>query len=64
MDASYGLREQVKLELDYALQVFRDHPYWPVIDVTVSAIEEIAVIVLESLKERDEASRGARANVR
>src|SRR5271165_5416517 len=53
-DASYGLREQVKQELDYARQIFSDHPGWPVIDVTGRAIEETAVIILESLKERDE----------
>jgi regulator of PEP synthase PpsR (kinase-PPPase family) len=52
-DASYGLREQVKQELDYARQIFSDHPQWPVIDVTGRAIEETAVIILESLKERD-----------
>jgi regulator of PEP synthase PpsR (kinase-PPPase family) len=53
-DASYGLREQVKQELDYARQIFSEHPSWPVIDVTGRAIEETAVIILESLKERDE----------
>src|SRR5262245_35182409 len=48
MDASYGLREQVKQELDYARAIFREHPQWPVIDVTGRAIEETAVIILES----------------
>ena len=48
MDASYGLREQVKQELDYARAIFRDHPDCPVIDVTGRAIEETAVIILES----------------
>ena len=61
MDASYGLREQVKQELDYARQIFRDHPVWPVIDVTGRAIEETAVIILESLKDRDETAKNARA---
>ena len=61
MDASYGLREQVKQELDYARRIFRDHPDWPVIDVTGRAIEETAVIILESLKERDETNKNARA---
>jgi regulator of PEP synthase PpsR (kinase-PPPase family) len=59
MDASYGLREQVKQELDYARRIFADHPSWPVIDVTGRAIEETAVIILETL--RDEATRNARA---
>jgi regulator of PEP synthase PpsR (kinase-PPPase family) len=63
MDAGYGLREQVKQELEYARQVFAKHPSWPVIDVTGRAIEETAVIVLESLKLRDEKARSARASI-
>ena len=63
MDASYGLREQVKQELDYARQIFAHHPSWPVIDVTGRAIEETAVIILESLKERDETNKNARAAI-
>jgi regulator of PEP synthase PpsR (kinase-PPPase family) len=63
MDASYGLREQVKQELEFARRVFREHPTWPVIDVTGRAIEETAVIILESLKERDEATKNARAAI-
>jgi regulator of PEP synthase PpsR (kinase-PPPase family) len=62
-DASYGLRDQVKAELEYARRIFRDHPTWPVIDVTGRAIEETAVIILESLKERDEAATNARAAI-
>jgi regulator of PEP synthase PpsR (kinase-PPPase family) len=46
MNASYGLREQVKQELDFARQIFAEHPQWPVIDVTGRAIEETAVIIL------------------
>jgi regulator of PEP synthase PpsR (kinase-PPPase family) len=61
--SSYGLRDQVKEELDYGQQVFRAHPGWPVIDVTGRAIEETAVIILESLKERDEATKNARAAI-
>ena len=61
-DASYGLADQVKAELDYARRIFDKHPHWPVIDVTGRAIEETAVIILESLKER-EAIRNARAAI-
>ncbi len=61
VDASYGLRDQVKEELEYAQRIFRAHPSWPVIDVTGRAIEETAVIILESLKERDDQARNARA---
>jgi regulator of PEP synthase PpsR (kinase-PPPase family) len=62
-DSAYGLREQVKQELEFARSIFRQHPSWPVIDVTGRAIEETAVIILESLKERDEAAKNARAAI-
>ncbi len=63
VDANYGLREQVKEELEYASRIFKDHSQWPVIDVTGRAIEETAVIILESLKERDDATKNARAAI-
>jgi regulator of PEP synthase PpsR (kinase-PPPase family) len=63
VDANYGLREQVKEELDYAHSIFRAHPSWPVIDVTGRAIEESAVIILESLKERDDNSKRVSAQI-
>ncbi len=63
VDASYGLRDQVKEELEYAQRIFRAHPSWPVIDVTGRAIEETAVIILESLKERDEQAKNVRASI-
>jgi regulator of PEP synthase PpsR (kinase-PPPase family) len=62
-DGGYGLREQINLELDYAREIFARHPQWPVIDVTGRAIEETAVIILESLKERDDKTRNARAAI-
>jgi regulator of PEP synthase PpsR (kinase-PPPase family) len=63
MDTNYGLREQVKEELEFGARIFRQHPTWPVIDVTGRAIEETAVIILESLKDRDEAAKNARAAI-
>ncbi|HEY1958733.1 MAG TPA: pyruvate, water dikinase regulatory protein [Polyangiaceae bacterium] len=62
IDASYGLADQVRAELDYARSIFDKHPTWPVIDVTGRAIEETAVIILESLKDR-EASKNLRAAI-
>ncbi len=56
-DANYGLRDHVKAELEYAHQIFRDHPDWVVVDVTNCAIEETATIILEALKDRDELRR-------
>jgi regulator of PEP synthase PpsR (kinase-PPPase family) len=63
VDANYGLKEQVKEELEYASRIFKAHPQWPVIDVTGRAIEETAVIILESLKEKDEQAKNARAAI-
>lgn len=63
VDSNYGLKEQVREELDFADRIFKKHPRWPVIDVTGRAIEETAVIILESLKDRDEAARSARASI-
>jgi regulator of PEP synthase PpsR (kinase-PPPase family) len=56
-DAGYGLRDHVKQELDYAHRLFAGHPEWPVVDVSGSAIEETAGIILESLKEREARAR-------
>ncbi|MBW2404793.1 MAG: kinase/pyrophosphorylase [Deltaproteobacteria bacterium] len=50
-DASYGLRDHVKAELEYAHDIFREHSEF---DVTNCAIEETATIILEALKEREE----------
>jgi regulator of PEP synthase PpsR (kinase-PPPase family) len=52
-DANYGLRDHVKAELEYAHDIFREHPEWMVVDVTNCAIEETATIILEALKERE-----------
>ena len=53
VDTNYGLRDHVREELDFAQAIFKKHPLWPVIDVTGRAIEETAVIILETLRERD-----------
>jgi regulator of PEP synthase PpsR (kinase-PPPase family) len=51
VETNYGLREHVREELDYAETLFRERG-WPVVDVTGRAVEESAVIILESLRER------------
>jgi regulator of PEP synthase PpsR (kinase-PPPase family) len=52
-DASYAQREHVAQEIAYAQQVFRQHPTWPVIDITGKAIEETAADILRIKKDRD-----------
>jgi regulator of PEP synthase PpsR (kinase-PPPase family) len=54
VDSSYGLREHVRTELEYAETLFAKHPGWMVIDVSGRAIEETATIILESVKDREE----------
>jgi len=53
-DASYGLRDHVRTELEYAESIFAAHPAWMVIDVSGRAIEETATIILESVKDSEE----------
>lgn len=52
VDVAYGLEGQVREELEFAQRIYAQHPTWPVIDVTGRAIEETAVIILETLRER------------
>ena len=51
-DASYGQREHVAAEMAFAQSVFRQHPSWPVIDITGKAIEETAADILRIKKDR------------
>lgn len=55
-DASYGLKEHVRAELDYADELFSSRPDWMVIDVSGRAIEETATIILEAYKDREESA--------
>ncbi len=54
-DTNYGLREHVREELDFAHAIFREHPSWPIVDVTARAIEETAGIIVETMKQRGRA---------
>jgi len=60
-DSSYGTREHIQREIDYAKGIFRAHPDWPVIDVTAKAIEETAADILRLHKQRRHAQPGATA---
>ena len=51
-DASYGQRQHILAELAYAQGIFRQHPAWPVIDVTGKAIEETAADIIRIVKDR------------
>jgi regulator of PEP synthase PpsR (kinase-PPPase family) len=56
-DSSYGTRKHIEDEINYSRDIFRQHPNWPVIDVTNKAIEETASDILRLYKERYEEDR-------
>ena len=43
---SYARPEYVRREMEYALNIFSEHPRWPIVDVTAKPIEEIASEIL------------------
>jgi regulator of PEP synthase PpsR (kinase-PPPase family) len=51
-DSAYAGRDHIKREIAYAQDIFRQHPAWPVIDVTGKAIEETAADILRLHKDR------------
>jgi regulator of PEP synthase PpsR (kinase-PPPase family) len=51
-DSSYGTPRHVTEEIGYSRKIFREHPNWPVIDVTTKAIEETAADILRIYNER------------
>ncbi|MCO4769862.1 MAG: kinase/pyrophosphorylase [Deltaproteobacteria bacterium] len=54
LDASsnYGHLEHILMELEYAHEIFRQNPTWPVVDVTSRAVEETATVILKIHDER------------
>lgn len=51
-DSNYGHLEHIYMELEYAHEIFRRNPTWPVIDVTSRAVEETATVILRIHDER------------
>lgn len=49
---NYGDIDYILAELEYAGDLFRGNPEWPVIDVTAKAVEETAGVILGILRER------------
>jgi len=50
-ETNYGMREHVREEIEFGNDLFRQRG-WPVVDVTGRAIEETAIIILETLNWR------------
>ena len=51
-NSNYGHIEHIYMELEYANEIFRRNPTWPVIDVTRRAIEESAAVIIKIFDER------------
>jgi len=60
-NSNYGHIEHIHMELEYANDIFRRNPGWPVIDVTRRAIEETAAVILKINDERRQST--GRVNV-
>jgi regulator of PEP synthase PpsR (kinase-PPPase family) len=52
-DTSYGQRDHIAQEIAFAQSLFRQHPAWPVLDITGKAVEETAADILRIKKDRD-----------
>lgn len=50
--SNYDDLDYILAELEYAADVFRSHPDWPLIDVTNKAVEETAATILTVLQNR------------
>ncbi len=62
VDTDYARRDHILKELNYARDLFRRHSHWPVIDVSMKAIEETASVILRTMDERArEAAAAARS---
>lgn len=51
-NSNYGHLEHILMELEYAHEIFRQNPTWPVVDVTSRAVEETATVILKIHDER------------
>jgi regulator of PEP synthase PpsR (kinase-PPPase family) len=61
---NYGHIEHIFMELEYAHDIFRKNPSWPVIDVTRRAIEESAAVILKIFHERRQGPGGRETTIR
>jgi regulator of PEP synthase PpsR (kinase-PPPase family) len=50
--STYGDLDYILAELEWAEHLMREHPTWPVIDVTRKAVEETAATILKIMNER------------
>ncbi|MCB9778205.1 MAG: kinase/pyrophosphorylase [Alphaproteobacteria bacterium] len=49
---NYGDMDYILAELEWADELFRQYPHWPVIDVTRKAVEETAATIIKIMNDR------------
>ena len=52
-DTSYGQRSHIEQEISYAQRIFREHPSWPIMEITGKAVEETAADIMRIKKDRE-----------
>lgn len=52
-DTSYGQRDHISEEIAFAQKIFREHPSWPVMEITGKAVEETAADIMRINKDRE-----------
>lgn len=62
VDSEYGMREHIIKELKYGKDIFRKASVWPVVDVSLKAVEETASIITWMAEERLKVGEGVDPN--
>ncbi len=52
-DTSYAQRDHITQEIAFAQHIYREHPGWPIIDITGKAVEETAADIMRIKKDRE-----------
>jgi regulator of PEP synthase PpsR (kinase-PPPase family) len=57
-DTSYGQRDHIEQEIAFAQKIFREHPSWPVMEISGKAVEETAADIMRIKKDRETRKNG------
>jgi regulator of PEP synthase PpsR (kinase-PPPase family) len=57
-ETSYGQRDHIEREIAFAQKIFREHPMWPVMEISGKAVEETAADIMRIKKDRQTRKAG------
>jgi regulator of PEP synthase PpsR (kinase-PPPase family) len=57
-ETSYGQRGHIEQEIAYAQRIFREHPSWPIMEISGKAVEETAADIMRIKKDRETRKAG------